>query len=102
MDQWALITIGAMLPSTFADTSSTIGGIYLGRHKWRYNPRKSIEGSIFNLFVAILVISLVAPYHLAILAGMGVMIVESLPHVDDNMNIPIVASFILSLGFIYF
>lgn len=101
MDQWALVTLGGMFPAAFADSASTIGGVYLGRHKWPHNKRKSIEGSLLNLFFAIVAISLVAPLRLAVIAGLFVMLVESMPHVDDNMNIPIVSATVLAVGFMF-
>lgn len=89
---WKTITLCGVLPATFADTLSTVGGVYLGRHNWPYNRRKTIEGSLLNFSAAAIVLSVLIPLHAALITALVVMIVESLPHVDDNLNVPPTAS----------
>ncbi|MBI4362458.1 MAG: hypothetical protein HY558_04710 [Euryarchaeota archaeon] len=89
LDPWGVVTLSGMLAATFSDTLSTVGGVYFGKHRWPHNRRKSLEGSLFNLAGAVGAVSLVAPVRVALVVALVVMVVESLPHVDDNLNIPV-------------
>ncbi len=85
------------------DVSSTVFGLKFGKHKWFYNKRKSIEGSIANFLTGFLLTYLFYKDLLTlIIIPLITSIIESLPKLDDNINIPLFASItLLMLGKFY-
>jgi dolichol kinase len=83
---------------TLGDGFAEIVGAKKGRHVLPYNRGKSIEGSAFGFVIAFIGASLfVSPLKALLGATIG-MFVESLPTpVNDNLAIPIVSGFFMSL-----
>ncbi len=96
-NNWDVVTVASMLPSAFADTFSTIVGVYFGKTKLKYNRRKSIAGSIANFFAGFIILMLVVSFLTAFITAIIIALIESLPHLDDNFNIPVSGSVVISV-----
>lgn len=83
-----------------ADSASTIVGVNHGRHKLPYNKQKSLEGSAsyFIVFlIAYYIISGSFPAAAILFAGIGAL-AESAPwHIDDNFDVSLILTILLSL-----
>lgn len=101
-------TITAIGASIIGDASAAIVGTLIGRHKWFFNPRKSVEGSIacfitsllssFLLTQAIYVyrFDLLALYAISTALTMTLTDALRLP-VNDNFLAPIAVGLILTI-----
>jgi glycerol-3-phosphate acyltransferase PlsY len=91
-----LPSLCALLVLSFADPSAALIGIHHGRHKWVYNPQKSLEGSMVMAFVTFfLLFPFVSPLPSAVVA-ISVTLFESMPlAVSDNLVIPLFTGMLL-------
>ncbi len=90
------IVAAGIIVLALGDSASTLGGVTLGRHKIPYNKEKSIEGTISGVGAAFIGLMFLTPFSILVSACAAIigMIVESLPlGVDDNLTVPIAASF---------
>ena len=76
-----------------SDAVSTLIGKTYGKHKlWQ----SSAEGSLAFFISTLLIMFLFAPEK-ALLVAFGVTLVEMLPHIDDNLTIPLSVGVLLTL-----
>jgi HAD superfamily phosphoserine phosphatase-like hydrolase len=101
------IAAASIIAFLIGDAFSTIGGIFLGRHHYPFNPKKTIEGTLigFSLgfFLLLLIVSPLSAFLVACIAA----IIELLPlPLDDNLAVPLITATILAciqiLGIYYF
>jgi dolichol kinase len=87
-----------LLVLSLADPSAALVGIRYGRHRWPYNPQKSLEGSIAMMTVIfLLLLPFVSPW-LSMLVAFSVAIFESMPlEVCDNLIVPMFAGLLLDV-----
>lgn len=92
------IVVSSIIVLSLADSATTLGGIYLGRHAIWYNKQKTIEGSISGFIISLsgLLLLTEMPIFLLIAATSVGVLVESLPiKIDDNITIPVAAGLTL-------
>jgi dolichol kinase len=90
------IVAAGIIVLALGDSASTLGGVAYGRHKIPFNREKSIEGSISGSLAAFIGLVVLTPFSIVVTACASLigMAVESLPlRVDDNLTVPIAASF---------
>jgi dolichol kinase len=91
----AEIAAGALLVAVYGDAASTMVGKRFGRTKTIGDY--TLEGTVSGIIVAFLALTIFRfPPIAAALAALAGMLVELLP-VDDNLTIPVVAGFVLSV-----
>jgi uncharacterized protein (TIGR00297 family) len=98
--------VGAIAILTYADPSATLVGRRFGKHKWKSNPQKSIEGSTAMFFVAIFVLVAIdvlqgktIDFTTAVIVAICVTLSESLPlKIGDNLIIPVLAGMVMLSG----
>jgi uncharacterized protein (TIGR00297 family) len=94
---------------TFSDPSATLVGRKFGRHKWKRNPQKSLEGSAAMFTVAtitIMILDFGMGYEIghiglatALVVAFCVTLSESLPlKIGDNLIIPLLAGMVMLSG----
>ncbi len=92
------IVVPSIIVLSLADSATTLGGIYFGKHPIRYNKKKTMEGSVSGFIVSLAGLLLLTDMPLFLLtaaAAVGVL-VESLPvKIDDNLTIPVAAGLTL-------
>jgi len=92
------IAAASVIAFLIGDAFSTIGGKFLGRHHYPFNPQKTIEGSLIGFSIAFIVLLFFASPALALLSTVIAALIELLPlPLDDNLAVPILTSLILSL-----
>ena len=105
--QLPLIAAASVVAFLIGDAFSTIGGNFLGRHHYPFNPQKTLEGTLigfsFAFFVLLLIVSPVSALLTAVIAA----VIELLPlRLDDNIAVPLITATILTifqgLGIFYF
>jgi len=80
------------------DSLSTLFGKFFGRHRIPFNPPKSWEGTLAFFFGSFAVLSFFTDHKTALLVASLSALLESLDlKVDDNLLIPILASFLVYL-----
>jgi dolichol kinase len=80
------IILAAISVQVFADSGAALVGINFGKHK--LYKKKTYEGSLACLLIAITCINLFFPIHIAIIGGVIATLVEILP-LDDNLWVPL-------------
>lgn len=91
----------AMAVLTFGDPAASLFGRRWGRHKWRHNPQKSVEGTLAMFGASSVLLLAAAPaagLHpaTALLAALAASLFESLPlRIGDNLVIPLLAGMVL-------
>jgi dolichol kinase len=105
--QFPHIAAACVIAFLIGDAFSTIGGIFLGRHHYPFNPNKTIEGTLIGFSLAFLVLLLIISPIAALLAALIAAIIELLPlRLDDNLAVPLITATILTLiqvlGIYYF
>lgn len=75
------------------DSVSTLAGIRLGRHPIPYNRKKSVEGSAAFFVASLSSCIFIGPY--GVILALLATVVESLPHLEDNLAIPIACTALL-------
>ena len=93
----AEVAAAAVLALATGDGLSTIIGRRYGRHKLPYNPSKSIEGTLAGFLAAWFSASLILPPPTAFFGALTVAIVEPLDFLNDNILVPLVGGFVMSL-----
>jgi dolichol kinase len=82
----------------FGDTMAALGGQKWGKHPWKHNPAKTIEGSICFAIASAAWAMLFVKWHVAILSAVIAAGVESRKSAtNDNLWIPLASGGILSL-----
>jgi len=79
------------------DSISTMVGLKYGKHKLPINRKKSWEGSLAFLYSSYAVLLLFAGPITALITAAIATIVEMLPELDDNLTIPIIVGFVLTI-----
>lgn len=89
--------IAAILMLCIGDPSAVLVGRRIGRHKWKWNPDKSLEGSAAMFIISsLLLIILGIEWWVAAAVAISVAAFESLPlKISDNFVIPVVTGMIL-------
>jgi dolichol kinase len=82
---------------SLADAVSTLIGSCYGKHKLPVNRKKSFEGSTAFFLTALLALVFFANPTRAVIAAFFAMLVEMLPHADDNLTIPFAVGLVLTL-----
>lgn len=94
------LAAGAMAVLTYGDPAASFAGRRWGRHKWRHNPQKSVEGTLgmFGVSSALLLAALPGVHPAtAVLAALAASLFESLPlKIGDNLVIPLLAGMVLT------
>ena len=84
----------------FGDTAAALVGQAWGKHPWKKNPRKTMEGSAAFAGVSFLWGLLMVRPHGALVGALFTTWVESLPmRVNDNFWIPLAGAFSVSVCF---
>lgn len=98
------IAYAGILILSFGDAISNLIGRHYGKIKTKLNPNKYIEGSLVGILVSIPIAYYFVPNFWAALSAASVAMVLEMPNIrifnfeiDDNLLIPIGASFTLSL-----
>ena len=98
------IAYAGILVLSFGDAVTNIVGRHLGRIRTRLHPEKFIEGTIVGILISIPIAYYFVPSIPAAIAAAVVAMFLEMPHIrinefeiDDNLLIPIGASFTLSL-----
>ena len=93
-----IIAAVSVIAFLIGDAFSTIGGKYLGRHHYPFNPRKTVEGSVIGFFLAFIVLLFFASPVLALLTAVIAAVIELLPlPLDDNLAVPFLTAIVLLL-----
>ncbi|MEM3087446.1 MAG: DUF92 domain-containing protein [Halobacteria archaeon] len=96
------LAAGAVAVLTYGDPAASFFGRRWGRHKWRHNPQKSIEGTLAMFGVCaglLLILAPAAGLHpaTALLAALAAALFESLPlRIGDNLILPLLAGMVLT------
>ncbi|MEM2618637.1 MAG: hypothetical protein QW356_04020 [Candidatus Hadarchaeales archaeon] len=90
------IALASILTLAIGDPTATMVGLKYGRHKWKHNPGKSVEGSIaMGLTIFVLLLLFTNPLLSACIAT-SVAIFESMPLAfSDNLIVPLFAGILL-------
>ena len=101
------IAVIAIITLAIGDSVSTVFGKAYGRHKWFFDKKKSLEGSLaFFIFVFLALLglfyflpsfALINYIWLAFLAALVGAAVEALPTINDNLAVPIVTGLAIYL-----
>jgi dolichol kinase len=97
------IALAAIAIVAVGDSFTAIVGAYFGQFRNPFNPDKNIEGTVFAIFVSTLAAFTFVDFNLALLGATGGMLFESVTKghinriVDDNLFIPLVSGFIMSV-----
>jgi len=83
------LILGALSVQVFADASAALIGMKYGKHK--LYKKKTWEGSIACIIVAITCLTIFYPLPIAIIAGIIATTIEILP-LDDNLFIPLITA----------
>jgi dolichol kinase len=84
----------------FGDTAAALVGQAFGKHHWKKNPTKTVEGSAAFAGVSFLWGLLMVRPHGALIGALVTAWVESLPlRANDNFWIPLVGAFSVSVCF---
>lgn len=101
------IAAASVVVFLMGDAFSTIGGKFLGRHHYPFNPKKTIEGTIVGFSIAFVILLFIVSPLSAFLCAVIAAVIELLPiRLDDNLAVPLITATILTLlqvvGFYYF
>jgi dolichol kinase len=91
------IAIACIAVLSLADSSSTLVGYYLGKHKLPINKKKSWEGSTTFFLISILTLSFFVDPLIAFVLALITTFIEMLPYIDDNLSIPLALGISMSL-----
>lgn len=98
------IAYAGILILSFGDAASNLVGRYLGKIKTKLNPDKYIEGTLVGILVSFPIAYYFVPNILGAVAASCIAMFLEMPNIrifnfeiDDNLLIPIGASFTLSL-----
>jgi dolichol kinase len=92
------IAAASVIAFLIGDAFSTIGGKYLGRHHYPFNPRKTVEGSVIGFSMAFVVLLFFVSPVLALLSALIAALIELLPlPLDDNLAVPLLTAIVLLL-----
>jgi dolichol kinase len=92
------IACASIIILALGDSFSTLAGKRYGRHKIFYNPEKSFEGSIGGFVPAFIGAMIFVPPEVALFGAFMGMNVESLSlRIDDNISIPLISGFFMTL-----
>ena len=96
------IAVAAIVILALGDSITNIFGRYFGEIKLPYNRKKTIDGVLVGIAAATLGSFFFVPFHVALIASLGAMFVETLDlkigiEIDDNLLIPIVAGGIMTM-----
>lgn len=83
------LVLAALSVQIFADASAALIGMKFGKHK--LYRKKTWEGSIACLIVAILCLAYFYPIQIAVIGAIAATVVEILP-LDDNLWVPIITA----------
>jgi len=91
------IAMASIAVLALADSSSTLVGYYFGKYKLPINKKKTFEGSVtFFLISFFILVFFINPLYAFVLALITAFI-EMLPHIDDNISIPVGLGVLMSL-----
>jgi dolichol kinase len=96
------IAVAAIVILALGDSITNIFGRYFGEVKLPYNRKKTIDGVLVGVAAATLGSFFFVPFHVALIASLGAMFVETLDlkifiEIDDNLLIPVVAGGIMTM-----
>lgn len=92
------IAAASVIAFLIGDAFSTIGGIFLGRHHYPFNVKKTIEGTLIGFSIAFFVLLIIISPLSAFLCAFIAAIIELLPlRLDDNLAVPLITAIILTL-----
>lgn len=98
------IAYAGIMILSFGDAASNLVGRHFGKIKTRLNPNKYIEGTMVGILVSIPIAYFFVPNIYAAIAASSIAMFLEMPNIslfnfeiDDNLLIPIGASFTLSL-----
>ncbi|MDP2974226.1 MAG: phosphatidate cytidylyltransferase [Candidatus Diapherotrites archaeon] len=89
-----MIALGALCTVVYGDSTSTVIGISIGKHK--ILGKRTWEGTLGGMFFAFIFLQLLFPLHIAFITAAVGMAAELLPF-DDNFTIPIAAGVVLAI-----
>jgi dolichol kinase len=93
------VALAAILTLALGDPTATMIGLKYGKHKWPYNPRKSLEGSVCMMLVIFCVLLLFTSPLVSLATAASVALFESMPlAMSDNLLIPLFTTLFLSVA----
>ncbi len=89
-----LIASASVIAFLIGDSFSTVAGLLFGRHKWRFNQKKTVEGSLTGFSLAFLVLLFIITPLSALLCTVLACFIELFPFhlVDDNLSVSILTA----------
>lgn len=91
------IAMACIAVLALADSSSTLIGYYFGKYKLLINKKKTWEGSITFFLISFFILVLFTDPLIAFILALITTFIEMLPHVDDNLSIPLALGISMSL-----
>jgi len=91
------IAMACIAVLALADSSSTLVGYYFGKYKLPINKKKTWEGSITFFLISFFILVLFTDPLIAFILALITAFIEMLPHVDDNLSIPLALGISMSL-----
>ena len=97
------IALAAIAIMAVGDSITSLVGIYFGQLKNPFNPSKHLEGTIFAIIIGTIAAFTFVPFQDAFLASVIAMTFEALTIkridriIDDNVLIPLIAGFTMSI-----
>lgn len=91
------IAIPAIAILALADSASALIGKLYGKIKLPHNKALSLEGSLAFFVVAILILIFYLPLERTLLYGFILAVVETIPGIEDNLSVPILAGALVNL-----
>lgn len=91
------VAIASVSVLSVADALSTLVGYYFGKYKLPINKNKTWEGSTTFLLITFFILVLFTNPLNAFILAIITTFVEMLPHIDDNISIPLALGISMSL-----
>lgn len=90
------IALASTLVLATGDPSAALFGMKFGKHKWKHNPRKTLEGSLVMSLVVFGVLSLFISPLKSLVIAVSIAVFESLPlEMSDNLLVPVLTGMLL-------
>lgn len=91
------IANAAILILLFGDSASTLIGKWFGKIKLPFQSHKTLEGSLAFLLVGLMVSLTQIPIIPAFVGALAGTLTEAYSPIDDNVPIPLVSAFVMSI-----
>jgi len=92
------IAYAAILMLLIGDSASTLVGKKYGKHKLPLKKFKSVEGTLAFFVVGLLCTIIFLPPQIAVIGALAGALTEAYSPIDDNIPIPIVSAFVITVA----